>query len=394
MNIYKRQMESLGIDLEKYSKILDVPEKITKKIINGNGEVTKDMEINNFLRKNLFERHQEIEKNKEEKQMEALNLKIIHGENSDDAKKQWLLENYPNSKEVQWYVNEYDKATYFTKYNIKNRTDLMNRYKFNCNTGKLKGLNEVGISTIERLTEKKYDQLGIKTAYPLICQLYDCLALGNIKERQFENKDKLKEWFMNFDMDNFIKENSMSYMELAEKIGVNYKSIYSAKTKKYIPSNQIIQKIKNIVDSKDLNEMQVWFNNFDFREFCNKNEIPTSQMAFDLKVSNSTIKAIKNKKYKPSMTLINRLYDYVNNYDNSNVEIETVTTGQTKAFNETINNEDIMKVDYGFITTAPFKENLETMQPIQTQEDLLRNLLKDRLTEEEKVLIQIFGGKL
>lgn len=45
MNIYKRQMNSLGVNLEQYSKILDIPKKITKKIINGNGEVTKDMKL-------------------------------------------------------------------------------------------------------------------------------------------------------------------------------------------------------------------------------------------------------------------------------------------------------------------------------------------------------------
>ena len=83
-------MKELGLNLDQYSKFLDIPKSITKKIINGNGEVVEDMEINNFLRKNLFGKHQEVENNKEEKKVEALNVKLMRGENSYEAKKQWL----------------------------------------------------------------------------------------------------------------------------------------------------------------------------------------------------------------------------------------------------------------------------------------------------------------
>ena len=72
MNIYKRQMEKLGMSVEEYSRLLNVPEIIVKKIVNGNEEVVKNMEINNFLRKNIFNKHQEVENNMEEKKVLCL----------------------------------------------------------------------------------------------------------------------------------------------------------------------------------------------------------------------------------------------------------------------------------------------------------------------------------
>lgn len=329
MNIYQRQMKELGLNLDQYSKFLDIPKSITKKIINGNGEVVKDMEINNFLRKNLFGKHQEVENNKEEKKVEALGIKLIRGQNNFDSKRDWLLKNYPNSKEVLWYINEYDRDTYFAKNNVQNKADLMRRYTFTCNTGRLKGLKEVGISTIDRLVNKQYDELGTYTAYPLICQLYDCLELGNIK------------------------------------VYGDYKPKYNNKIQ--IENKEEEQKLKD------------WFYSFDFKDFCNKHEITTTQFALDIKTSGSTVKAIKNKKYKPSMKLAKRLKDYVESFENK-FETQTVTMEQAKVFDEAISDEDITKLD----------NDIKTIN----NEEVLRNLLKDRLTIEEIELIRIFGGRI
>lgn len=333
MNIYQRQMKELGLNLDQYSKFLGIPKSITKKIINGNGEVVEDMEINSFLRKNLFGKHQEVENNKEEKKAEALNIKLMRGENSYETKKQWLLEKYPNSEEVKWYINEYNKKEYFEKHDIQNRADLMRRYKFTCKTGRLKNQKEVGITTIERLTEKKYDELGTQSAYPLICQLYDCLALGNIKKRT---------------------EKARSY----------YYSGNAQKGKRGFQTNEYTEEEQKLIN---------WFYTFDLKGFGNAHDITTTQMARDLKTSGSTIKAIKKGTYKPSMKLAKRLKDYVDSFENK-VEIQT-TIDNIETFNIPVVNE-----------------HLEIME--NNNEEILRNLLKDRLTEEEKTLIRIFGGRI
>ena len=410
MNIYQRQMKELGLNLDQYSKFLDIPKSITKKIINGNGEVVEDMEINNFLRKNLFGKHQEVENNKEEKKVEALNVKLMRGENSYEAKKQWLLEKYPNSKEVLWYIYEYDKDTYFAKNNVQNKADLMRRYTFTCNKGRLKELKEVSISTIDRLVNKQYDELGIYTAYPLICQLYDCLELGNIKESKPTTNIK--------------------------------KGVKGFQKKEYTEEEQ---------------NLRNWFYNFNFKDFCDKHEITTTQFALDIKTSGSTIKAIKNGTYKPSMILINRLYDYVNNYDNSNIEIDLAKWFKQFDFEKFVNEKSILYKDIAEAINVPYgsiypikkkiyvpneevlkklKEYVDSfetkiipdertaiiseesvMKPFETKtvtgnakvfdipannedimkldnEEILRNLLKDRLTEEEKIIIKLFGGRI
>lgn len=328
MNIYKRQMNDLGLNVEEYSKMLDIPKSVVAKMINGNGEVVDNMEINNFLRKNIFTKHQEVENNKEEKKVEALNVKLMRGENSYETKKQWLLEKYPNSKEVLWYVNEYDRDTYFAKNNVQNKADLMRRYTFTCNTGRLKGLKEVGLSTIDRLVNKQYNELGIYTAYPLICQLYDCLELGNIKANS------------------------------------NYKPKYNNKIQ--------------IENKKEEQKLKDWFYNFDFKDFCNKHEITTTQFALDIKTSVTTVKAIKIGKYKPSMKLTKRLKDYVDSFEN---KFETQI--EEKQLDISTNEEKLI---------LPL-DNVKIIGTL-TQEELLRNLLKDRLTEEEKTLIRIFGGRI
>lgn len=417
MNIYQRQMRDLGLDIDQYSQMLEIPKSITKKIVNGNGEVVKNnMEINNFLRKNLFNKHQEVEKNKDEKKMEAVGIKLLRGENSYDSKKRWLLENYPDSKEVKWYINEYDKKTYFEKYNIKNKADLMRRYNFTCNTGRLKGLKDVGISTIDRLVNKQYDELGIKSAYPLICQLYDCLELGNIKANgnykpkydnkiQIENKEeeqKLKDWFYNFDFKDFCDKHEITTTQFSRDINTSGSTIKAIKNRKYKPSMILINRLYNYVNNYNNNNIEIetdlekWFKQFDLEKFVNEKSILYKDIAEAINIPYGSIYPMKRKTYVPNDEILKRLKDYVDSFDNK-YETQTVT-GSAKVFNETISNEDIMKLDNvvvssGFITTAPIAES--TITPLYNDnEEMLRNLLINRLTEEEKMLIKLFWGKI
>ena len=416
MNIYQRQMRDLGLDIDQYSQMLEIPKSITKKIVNGNGEVVKNnMEINNFLRKNLFNKHQEVEKNKDEKKMEAVGIKLLRGENSYNSKKRWLLENYPDSKEVKWYINEYDKKTYFEKYNIKNKADLMRRYNFTCNTGRLKGLKDVGISTIDRLVNKQYDELGIKSAYPLICQLYDCLELGNIKANgnykpkydnkiQIENKEeeqKLKDWFYNFDFKDFCDKHEITTTQFSRDINTSGSTIKAIKNRKYKPSMILINRLYNYVNNYNNNNIEIetdlekWFKQFDLEKFVNEKSILYKDIAEAINIPYGSIYPMKKKTYVPNDEILKRLKDYVDSFDNK-YETQTVT-GSAKVFNETINNEDIMKLDNvfvsnGFITTIP---ETSTIAPLYNDnEEMLRNLLINRLTDEEKMLIKLFGGRI
>lgn len=408
MNIYQRQMKELGLNLDQYSKFLDIPKSITKKIINGNGEVVEDMEINNFLRKNLFGKHQEVENNKEEKKVEALGIKLRRGQNNFDSKRDWLLKNYPNSKEVLWYIYEYNKKEYFAKHGIQNKADLMRRYTFTCNTGRLKGLKDVGISTIDRLVNKQYDELGINTAYPLICQLYDCLELGNIKAHgdykpkydnkiQIENKEeeqKLKDWFYNFNFKDFCDKHEITTTQFALDIKTSGSTVKAIKKGTYKPSMTLINRLYDYVNNYNNSNVETdlakWFKQFDFEKFVNEKSILYKDIAEAINVPYGSIYPMKKKTYIPNEEILKKLKNYVDSFDNK-YETQTVTMEQAKVFNETISDEDIMKLNNDFIT-LPNKES--DIEIINNNEDLLRNLLKDRLTEEEKTLIRIFGGRI
>jgi len=347
-NIYKRQMNELGLDIDQYSNMVDIPKKIVKKMISGNGEVVKDMEINNFLRKNLFTKHQEIEENKEEKKIEALDIKMKKGENSFENKKQFLLDKYPDSKEVQWYINEYDKDTYFKKYNVKNKYDLMKKYKFKCNKGRLRGLKEVGESTIDRLINKQYNELGKDTAYTLICQLYDCFELGHIKENQkiqiqkepkeyLKEEQELRDWYKDFDLEKFVSEKSILYKDIAEAINIPCGSVYPMKKKIYTPNIEVLKKLKEYVDS------------------------------FETKIIPDERTAI--------------------------VSEESVMKPRT--FDIPVNVEHLKELEDNLNTFVALNNEESKIEPLyNNNEEILRNLLKDRLTEEEKTLIRIFGGRI
>ena len=417
MNIYQRQMKELGLNLDQYSKFLDIPKSITKKIINGNGEVVEDMEINNFLRKNLFGKHQEVENNKEEKKVEALGMKVAHGDNSYETKKQWLLDNYPNSKEVQWYINEYDRDTYFSKNNVDNKTDLMRRYTFTCNTGRLKGLKEVGLSTIDRLVNKQYDELGTHTAYPLICQLYNALELGLIEDKKeigkniniekgkkgFQKKEyneeeqKLRDWFNNFDFRDFCNKNDITTTQFSRDINTSGSTIKAIKNKKYKPSMILINRLYNYVNNYNNNNIKIetdlekWFKQFDLEKFVNEKSILYKDIAKAINIPYGSIYLMKKKTYVPNDEILKRLKDYIDSFDNK-YETQTVT-GSAKVFDIPVNTEHLKEVgDNFFIVTNNEEPKIEPLY--NNNEELLRNLLKDRLTEEERTLIKIFGGRI
>ena len=324
MSIYKRQMEKLGLNLEQYSKLVGMPIEITKKIINGK-EVVENMQVNNFLRNNIFSKHQEIEKGGEMEQ-EAINIKIKDSDIFSHPKIQNLIKKYPNSEELYWYLTKFNKEEYFEKYNVAGWQDLMRRYNFISYTGRIKG--KVCDSTIQRVIKRQYDEVGAEVIYEIAVQLYDCFEKGNIEEVERKNKvnnikmnkvvseEDLRKWYMNFDFDDFIKQHDMTIKEFGGKVHLA-KSTTFAFFKKYA-------------------------------------------------------------QYKPSVSVLQRVKDYVESCDKN---IEQITIEETMKIND---NATIIPTETGVgIIYEPTDEN-----------SMLKELLKERLTEQEKYLIRLFGGNI
>lgn len=267
MSIYKRQMEKLGLNLEQYSKLIGMPIEMTKKLINGK-EVVENMQVNNFLRNNIFNKHQEIEKGGEMEQ-EAINIKIKDSNIFSHPKIQNLIKKYPNSEELHWYLTKFNKEEYFEKYNVAGWLNLMRRYNFISYTGRIKG--KVCDSTIQRVIKRQYDEVSAEVIYEIAVQLYDCFEKGNIKEVERKNKvnnikmnkvvseEDLRKWYMKFDFNDFIKQHDMTVKEFGEKVYLAESTTFAfmKKYSKYKPSASVLQRVKDYVESCDKNMEQI-----------------------------------------------------------------------------------------------------------------------------------------
>lgn len=327
MNIYKRQMEKLGLSLEQYSKLMDIPIEITKKIINEK-EVVKDMNINNFLRKNMFDKHQELEENVENTQLEIAKIKVEDKDIFEHPKIQKIISEYPNDKEFYWYLTEFDKDYYFEKFDVTSLTNLIHRYNFYTTNGRCSG--QLSISTIQRVIEKKYDQVGIEPLYDVSKMLYDCFVNEKIEKnndkinatkrymRKNNHDDDLLKWYKEFDFKTFLLKKDMKIADFAKKMGLAYSTTCQIVKKSacYSPSNFVILKLKDYVESNPINEEEI------------------------IEQPITIIEEIENK--PKQVTTIENPLEY----------------------------------------------------SIQNENEILKNLIKERLTEQEKYLIKLFGGNL
>lgn len=329
MNIYKRQMEKLGLNLEQYSKLVGMPIEMTKKLIEGK-EVVEDMQINNFLRNNIFNKHQEIEK-QESKVEEAINIKMEDNDVFSHPKIQNLIKIYPNSVELFWYLTKFNMEEYFEKYDVRSYQDLIRRYNFTSYSGRIKGT--VCYSTIQRVIQRQYDEVGEKVIYELAIQLYDCFENGNIKPI-----DKSK-----------VKKNA---------------------SKPASKKNEIITE----------NELKNWYKEFDFHKFIKEHDMTVKEFGNKVYLAESTTFAFFKKyaQYKPSISVLQRVKDFVESYDKN---LEQITIEETMQIND---NTTVIPMETGVgIIVKPTDEN-----------SMLKELLKERLTEHEKYLIRLFGGRI
>lgn len=320
MTIYERQMKRLNLNLEQYSKLLQVPIEITKKLVNG--EEFENMGINDFIRNNVLKKHNELETDENT----ALKVVEIKSESS---------ENQFEEEAMNWYMNKYDRDDLYEKIGVKSQFEFMYKYEFTCNTGRLRG-RTLSESVYNRLLRRDTENIGIKVLPELVKQLYDLYINYPESEKRYLRTNKLQkkyiytinrdielvEWFKNFDFDNYFKTKKAGEKgRIGKKLDINYSSAYALFNKVYIPSGDVLKKLKD------------YFDNIDNQE---------------------TIEPVEE-------------------------EIEVLDLPRQEEINFEDNN--VQDVNEQEIRT-------------NTQEDLLRRILITRLSQEEKELIRLFGGKV
>lgn len=320
MTIYERQMKRLDLNLEQYSKLLQVPIEITKKLVNG--EEFENMGINDFIRNNVLKKHNELEKD-ENTAFKVIELK------SESSEKQF------EEKAMNWYMNEYDINDLYAKMGVKSNNEFIYKYEFTCNAGRVKG-RVLSHSVYSRLLRQNTKDIGVKVLPELVKQLYDLYINYPESEKRYLRKNELKKEY------------------------------------KYTKKRDI--------------ELVEWFKNFDFDNyFKTKKAGEKARIGAKLNINNSSVYALFHKNYIPNDDVLRKLKDYFDNVDNQETiepdeeEIEVLDLPKQ----EEINFEDNKVQDVN-------EQEIRT----NTQEDLLRRILITKLSQEEKELIRLFGGKV
>lgn len=396
-NIYRSQMEKLGLNDVQYSQLTDIPLKLLRKLLR-NEKVSDNMSLNDFFRKNVSKIHQELENNNIETVSKAIEIKM------NDQKYETNL--------LDWYNNEFNKETFLKKYDCKKENNLFFmlpikvKPRYNKN-GRLTNSQEISRTTYVRLINKK--PISQNFLLSLLPQLYEYYTKENIDEIEFdkvaykeykrmETENKYTRWWANFNIEEWLIENDIPVKKFTEEAHIGHASYYYIINNKVKPSSQTLKKIKDYVErkenekmGKEQSELQLWFGNFDLKKFTQDNNITMLDLAKELSLSASTTFALVGKKeyYKPSESVLERVKNFVDNYKKETIEVldleETQEIEPLESFQ--IGNTIVTPMENGMgFTSANNGENAII--------NGLKELIKERLTEQEKALIKLFGGDI
>jgi len=404
-------MQELGLNPYQYSKLVGIPYEIVKNVIYDSDVGGYNMEIKDFFRNKLFEKHQEIENDYQKAKLEATKIKLDEIRqaqiNGDVDKVKELTEKYYDEKYAEidyldWYNNVYNVEM------LKEATNVPSVRKFERDfyiTIKNTRASHWFYTTICSKTEYKGHNINPDVKLEFIKQLYDIVVNGNIekyrkrKEEELLDKDQKEiiDWYKNYDFKYFREKYQKTNLDIARDLDIAYTTACQITANDYSTFNMIekvyyyVKKIDSEFKErkKNMNEFDYkeWFKDFDIKKFMETYNLTNEELAKKLNKGYSTICMFTSK------TLITKpiakdFYDYVNGI--------STTIEETKQENEPSEDYEVeMKKDNIEEIKEMIKEDVEKEEINElTQNDLLRNLLINRLTEEEKTLIRIFGGQI
>lgn len=370
MNIYKRQMLKLGVNTYEYSKLIDMPYDIVKNYVYDK-EGDYDMNIRNILNKNMISKHQEIEQDFDNAKLKANEIKL-------------------NEDYIRWYDEEYTRDLLFGKLHINSLIEFQNKYLIT-----IKGKPASKWFYVMIVGKTNYEGHPIKQEIKneFVKQLYDIIVCDNaskyLREEEIEpikrdkykkNLDKnLKSWSENFDIKEFKKNNNLTNITLGLEIGVS-KATIDLLVSKNRYTNKTLKKLYDYVMSKENN---VEINDEAINEPVKKvenedliNEIRKSQINGDT----NKIEELKNQHYE-------NLLD-----EDDNNPASKITMRMPEIHYEDVKDMKIENMDLVKLLAKEIKNELQTQY--NEEYDKLKKMLISKLTEEEKELITLFGGKI
>lgn len=340
VNIYRKQMQDLGLNTKQYAKLIDMPYEVVKDFMYDK-EGDYSMDIKDVLRRNIFSKHQEIENNFENAKIKATEIKYQDTDNKRT-----------------WYENEYTPDLLCYKLNIKSRAEFERNYDILVDGERASKWFYTNITG-----KRNYDnhEISDKVMDQFIDQLYDIIVNGNgekykrsepteikqfptqrkpIKSKNYKNK--YFEWFRDFDIKAYLKNNKMTYHNLADELNMGIYTIHQLVNKKFY-SKRTLEKLF---------------------KYVKENEKP-EELIYETKI----VEPIHEVPYVEKA---------------EEIEVLPMSNVMTEA------EKEILREQPQVITS----QQNQDIEVITSNDDILRKILINRLTDEEKELIKIFGGKL
>ena len=342
-NIYVRQMQGLGLNPKQYAELINIPYEVVKDFIyNKEGEYK--MGLKDLLRRNMIEKHQEIEENYENAKIKASGIKLRDGVNCRE-----------------WYEKEYTPELLLETLNLKSRKEFEKNYDIMVNGERASRWYYTCITGKADYGDK---QFNYEKQTQFIEQLYDIIVNGNgekyRRKTPFETKKSTfnyMKWFKTFDIRSYMREKGITNGMLIEELRLSGQTVSFLVNKKRYTLRSVV-KLYDFIQANENRE--------------------TGLDIIDKKI-------VENEKLQDIMKNIDAL---------DNEEIEPLKKKIEEDDNNTASKliEQVEPVE-----PAVFLEqyNKPTIEPLYNDNDtILRKILINRLTDEEKELIKIFGGNL
>lgn len=209
MNIYEKQMKDLNLNPKEYAELTGIPYELIKDVIYDK-EGNYSMEIKDFLRKNVFNKHQEIEKDKENMKLKGMEMKM----NNDN-------------EIMKWYKNEYTLEGLKKQLNVSAIQKFEDKYIIKVKNKKASHWFYT-IILAKNCLKPEY-QIKASVLNEFLEQLYDIMVNGNenkymriLKEVKKDKVEEMKKDFIEMPQPIFTKteEPKIEFMPI-EKAPIN-----------------------------------------------------------------------------------------------------------------------------------------------------------------------------
>ena len=271
-NIYRKQMNKLNLNAKQYAELTGMPYEVVKDILYDK-EGDYSMEIKNLLRKNMMNKHQEIENNYENAKFQAMKLK-------NDV-------NY-----LEWYDKEYTLDLLKEKLQLNSIIQFINNYNIKVNN---KRASDWTYRILISKREYEGHTIDKNKKLEFIKQLYDIVVNDNADAYYNTTKEKVinitpikqngkinyKKWYKNFDIKQWKKQNNIDNHKLCNILKLSYFTISNLVTKKSY-SQATLEKFYNYELSKftDKYEYQIYFYNKEDESMCVEDNCNAVEISF------------------------------------------------------------------------------------------------------------------